>query len=39
MCVSVCQGGIVEYVCVFASYLCMYDLMKGDLFVLSWPSV
>ena len=25
--------------CVLASTLCMYDLRKGDLFVLNWASV
>ena len=25
--------------CVLASTLCMYDLRKGDLFVLSWARV
>ena len=31
--VSVTKG--VQWLCVFASTLCKYDLRKGDLFVLS----
>ena len=31
--------GYSDHGCVLASTLCMYDLMKGDLFVLSWAKV
>ena len=35
-CVWMLQRGHSGDGCVFASTLCMYDLRKGDLFVLSW---
>ena len=39
MCVSVLHRGKYCEVCVLASILCMYDLKKVDLFVLSWVRV
>ena len=38
VCVSVTEGHIGD-VCDLTSTLCMYDLRKGDLFVLSWTMV
>ena len=38
-CVLMLQRGHSGDRCVLASTLCMYDLRKGDLFVLSWARV
>ena len=38
-CVWMLQRGHSGNGCVLASTLCKYDLMKGDLFVLSWVRV
>ena len=38
MCVSIVQRRQDGEVWVFASTFCIYDLRKGDLFVLSWAS-
>ena len=39
-CVCECyRGGIVVMDVISASTLCKYDLMKADLFVLSWARV
>ena len=39
LCVLMLQRGHSGEICVLASTLCMYDLRKGDLFVLSWARV
>ena len=39
MCVWVFERGHCGDGCVLASTLCKYDLMKGNLFVMSWASV
>ena len=38
-CVWMLQRGHSGDGCVLASTLCKYDVMKGDLFVLSWARV
>ena len=38
-CVWLLQRGHSDDGCDLASKLCMYDLMKGGLFVLSWERV
>ena len=38
-CMWMLQRGHIGDGCVLASTLCMYDLRKGDLFVLSWARV
>ena len=39
VCVWITKGAYSGDGCELASTLCMYDLIKGDLFVLSWTRV